>query len=106
MSMSILTTPKKSNNHPPSQPPTNPIKRELRQPKSRPHQPPLPILLIRPRIPSRIQRPKHNPRGTEYTRRNGILQPSDKEGREESNVVFEEIVVGALGAVEEVHVLF
>lgn len=93
-------------NHPPSHLPNHPIKCKLRQPKSRPHQPPLPIFLVRPRIPRGIHGPKDTPRRAQHTRCHRVLQPGDKQGWQKSDVVFEEIVVGTLGAVEEVQVLF
>lgn len=103
----VYTHPTKNlNNHLPSHSPTYTIKRKLRQPKARSHQPALPILLVRSGVTSRVHCPEQNPCGTEHTRCKGELQTSDEEGGEERNIVFEEVVMSALGAVEEVHVLF
>jgi hypothetical protein len=79
---------------------------QLRQPKPGAPQSPLPIHLLRACIPRSIQQPKHGPRKRSPSCCARVRQTRDQRRGQHSDVVLQEVVVGALGAIEEVKGLF
>lgn len=102
-SSSSITTPLHPQHAPPDQPTHHP-QRHLRPPKPRPHQPPLPLLLLLTQIPHRIHHPGHTPRHAHPRAQHRILESADQQAGEKGRVVFHVVGVRALRAVEEVFV--
>jgi hypothetical protein len=65
--------------------------------------PSISTLLIRVRVTSRIHAPAQQPNRAHGRAGHGVLEPRHRHARQHDGVVLEEVAVGSLGAVEQVH---
>jgi len=68
--------------------------------------PALSTLLRRVRITHRVEDTAHQPCDAQPRARQRVLEPTEQDTSQERRVVFEEVVVSALGTVEELKGLF